>query len=216
MNTTPIPKTKLVISYLVLRKAIGYLGIALPFILVFGNMLLNKPGIQSSISSYYYTPMRDVFVGTMCAIAVFMMSYKGYERKDGLAGVLACIFGVCVAFFPTTPDSDPTSRQKLVGYIHLISAALYFLTLAYFSLVLFTKTDKSKVCTRRKLQRNTVYKICGYSMLLSLCLIVVFALIPDKAKIEVKKLAPVFWLESVAIFAFGFSWFTKGEAILKD
>ena len=53
-------------------------------------------------------------------------------------------------------------------------------------------------------------------MLLSLCLIVVFALIPDKAKIEVKKLAPVFWLESVAIFAFGFSWFTKGEAILKD
>lgn len=82
MNTTPIPKTKLVISYLVLRKAIGYLGIALPFILVFGNMLLNKPGIQSSISSYYYTPMRDVFVGTMCAIAVFMMSYKGYERKD--------------------------------------------------------------------------------------------------------------------------------------
>ena len=145
-------------------------------------MLLNKPGIQSSISSYYYTPMRDVFVGTMCAIAVFMMSYKGYERKDGLAGVLACIFGVCVAFFPTTPDSDPTSRQKLVGYIHLISAALYFLTLAYFSLVLFTKTDKSKVCTRRKLQRNTVYKICGYSMLLSLCLIVVLHLFRTRRK----------------------------------
>ena len=30
------------------------------------------------------------------------------------------------------------------------------------------------------------------------------------------KLNPVFWLESLAIVAFGVSWFVKGEAILKD
>src|SRR5256885_117492 len=57
----------LVISYLGLRKAIGILGVALPFVLAFGQVLLHALGIQSSlhtpviessISSYYYTDMR--------------------------------------------------------------------------------------------------------------------------------------------------------------
>ena len=33
---------------------------------------------------------------------------------------------------------------------------------------------------------------------------------------RVEQLAPRFWLEAIAIVAFGVSWLTKGEAILKD
>lgn len=216
MNTNPIPGTSLVISYLILRKAVGYLGIALPFVLAFGNMLLDKPGIESSISSYYHTAMRDVFVGTLCAIAVFMLSYKGYERKDDLAGDLACVFAVGLALFPVVPDFNATSHQKLIGHIHLLFTALFFLTLTYFSLFLFTKTDKTKAPTDRKLQRNAVYKVCGYTMLVALLLIVVLAIIPDETKSAIIKIHPVFWLESIAVVAFGISWLTKGEAILKD
>lgn len=217
MGTTSVPGGNLVASYLVLRKAIGYLGIALPFVLAFGNMLLlGKPGIQRSISSYYHTPMGDVFVGILCAIGVFMVSYKGYERKDALAGYLACISAAGVAWFPAAPDSDPTSQQEFTGHVHLCFAALFFLTLSYFSLCLFTKTDPSKAPTRRKLQRNTVYRICGYTMLIALALIVVLAILPDETKAGVMKLDPVFFLEATAILAFGFSWLTKGEAILKD
>lgn len=216
MGTTPVPGGNLVVSYLVLRKAIGYLGIALPFVLAFGNMLLvGQPGIQRSISSYYHTPMGDVFVGILCAIGVFMISYKGYERKDARAGYLACIFAAGVAWFPTAPDPDPTSQQELIGHVHLCFAALFFLTLSYFSLCLFTKTDKSTP-TRRKLQRNTVYKICGYTMLTALALILVIAVVPDEMKSEILKWRPVFFLEAAAILAFGVSWLTKGEAILKD
>jgi hypothetical protein len=213
---SPDTGSSLVVSYLTLRKAVGILGIALPFVLAFGGMLIDKPGIQSSISSYYHTGMRDIFVGTLCAIAVFLMSYKGYEPKDDRAGVLACIFAVGVALLPTAPDSDPTSRQKLIGHFHLLFAVLFFLTLAYFSLRLFTKTDKTKVPTRRKLQRNVVYKACGYTMLAALILIVILAFLQGQAILEVKRLALVFWLESIAIVAFGISWLTKGEAILKD
>jgi hypothetical protein len=32
----------------------------------------------------------------------------------------------------------------------------------------------------------------------------------------VERFEPRFWLESIAIVAFGISWLTKGEAILKD
>jgi hypothetical protein len=208
-----IVSNSFVISFLVVRKAVGYLGIALPFVLALGKMVLDGPGIQSSISSYYYSGMRDVLVGTLCAIAVFLLSYKGYERQDELLSDLACIFAVCVALFPTTPDTNPSYRDKVVGALHLLFAASFFLALAYFSLALFTKTDPHRTPTRRKLQRNTVYRVCGYTILACLALIAIAALAGGDA---IEKLDPKFWFESIAVVAFGVSWVTKGEAILKD
>lgn len=214
MTQQPDPQGSLVISYLGLRKAIGIIGIALPFVLAFGKILLDGPGLQSSISSYYYTVMRDVFVGSLCAIAVFLMSYRGYERKDDIAGKLACAFAIGVALFPTTPDMDPTARDKVIAGLHFLFAASFFLTLAFFSLVLFRKTDPTKTPTPKKLQRNVVYTICGYAILACIALIAGLGLLPGTS--PVRRLAPAFWLESIAVVAFGISWLTKGEAILKD
>jgi len=208
-------ENRLVVSHLTLRKAIGYLGIALPLVLFFGGKLLFALGMQSSISSYYHTAMRDVFVGILCSIGVFMAAYRGYERKDDIAGDLACLFAVGVAFFPTTPD-NPTHHEKLIGTLHLIFTALFFLTLSYFSLYLFRKTDPNKPPTRRKLKRNKIYRVCGYTMLGALALILLLGLLPNGAAAAIKKINPVFWLEVVAIEAFGVSWMTKGEAILQD
>ena len=206
--------SSLVLSYLNLRKAIGIIGASLPFALVIGKILLEGPGIQSSISSYYYTNMRDVFVGSLCAIAVFLMSYKGYERKDAVAGDLACIFALGIALFPTTTNINPTSQDRLVGVLHYLSAVLFFLTLAYFSLVLFRKSNPAKIRTRKKIQRNMVYTVCGYTILACIALLGLKSLLPEES--PVNNLNPVFWLESIAVFVFGVSWLTKGEAILKD
>jgi hypothetical protein len=204
----------LVISYLALRKAVGIIGIALPFVLAFGKILLDGPGILGSISGYYHTGMRDVFVGSLCAIAVFLMSYRGYERQDDIAGDIACFFALGVALLPTIPEVNVTPRDRTLGALHLLSAAGFFLTLAYFSLALFRKTDPTRPPTRKKLQRNAVYTFCGYTILVCLVLIMVLAFISGGS--PVKRLAPVFWLEAAAIVAFGVSWLTKGEAILKD
>jgi hypothetical protein len=203
-----------VLSYLGLRKAIGILGTALPFVLVAGKMILDGPGIQPSISDYYYTSMRDVLVGTLCAIGVFLMSYRGYERADDVAGDLACIFAIGVALFPTTPPVNATSAQVTIGYLHFAFAAAFFLTLAYFCLKLFRKTDPSKPMTARKRQRNQVYTTCGYLILGCIAALLVYGLF--LAKSGIKNLDPVFWLETAAVLAFGISWLTKGEAILKD
>jgi hypothetical protein len=142
------------------------------------------------------------------------MSSRGYDRKDKIAGRLACVFAIGVALFPTTPDTGATSRDQLIGILHLSFAALLFLTLAYFSLALFTKTAPDKKPTGRKLQRNTVYRVCGYTILVSIFLMVVVALPAVKTLVE--RLTPLFWLECVAVVAFGVSWLTKGETILKD
>jgi hypothetical protein len=213
----------LVISYLNLRKAIGIIGVALPFVLAFGQILLHAlkiqsslhtPVIENSISSYYYTDMRNIFVGSMCAIGVFLMSYRGYDWRDAIAGRFAFVCAIGVALFPTSPLPVATADQKLIGGVHLTFAALLFLTLAYFSLMLFTETDPNKTPTRQKLKRNVVYRVSGYIMLACIALIAVAALPPIKAMVE--RFEPRFWLESIAIVAFGISWLTKGEAILKD
>ena len=208
------PQDPLVLSYLELRKAVGIIGFALPFVLAFGKILVEGLGIQSSIRGYYYTDLRNVFVGSLCAIGVFLMSCRGYDRKDRIAGSVACVFAIGVALFPTTPYVDATSQDKLIGALHWSFAALLFLTLAYFSLALFTKTAPDKAPTPQKLQRNIVYRACGCTILACIFLIAVVALPPVKTLVE--RLSPVFWLESLAIVSFGVAWLTKGETILKD
>jgi hypothetical protein len=204
----------LVISYLTLRRAVGVIGTALPFVLVIGKWLLDGWGIQPSISAYYYTSMRNVLVGSLCAIGVFLLSYRGYERADDVAGNLACVFAVGVALFPTGPPIGATAAQALVGTVHGVCAAAFFLTLAYFSLVAFRKTNPAKHMTARKKERNIVYTVCGYVILACIGLIFVYSTF--LAHSGLRALDPVFWLESAAILAFGISWLTKGEAILAD
>jgi hypothetical protein len=214
VDSKGLPASDLVISYLGLRRAVGVVGTALPFVLVVGKWLLDGWGIQSSISAYYYTSMRDVFVGSICAVGVFLFSYHGYERADDVAGKLACVFAVGLALFPTSPLTGASATQSVVSHIHLTFASAFFLALAYFSLVLFRKTNANKQMTARKRQRNRVYTACGCTILVCIGLTVIdLTFLKDSV---LQTIDPVFWLESAAVLAFGVSWLTKGEAILAD
>ncbi|HTL39332.1 MAG TPA: DUF998 domain-containing protein [Methylomirabilota bacterium] len=204
----------LVLSYLDLRKAIGIIGMALPFVLVLGKVILEGPGLQSSISSYYYTIMRDVFVGSLCSIAVFLFSYRGYAQIDNMMGMLASLFAVGTALFPTDPSVNPTDLQILIGKFHITFALLFFLTLAFFALFLFRKTDPTKPPTPQKLMRNSVYTFCGWGIIVCILLIIIVEKL--SRDLVLFDYVPVFWLEALAIILFGISWFVKGEAILKD
>lgn len=154
-----------------------------------------------------------MFVGSLCVIGIFMMSCRGYDRKDAIAGLVAGLAAIAVAFFPTT-DHDPTAVGKVIGALHLGFAALFFSMLASMSLFLFTKTDPRKPPTVRKRQRNVVYKVSGWTIVGCIVLLMILAALP--ATTIGKGAHPVFWLESIAVVAFGVSWLTKGEAMLKD
>jgi hypothetical protein len=202
------------ISYYALRIAVGVIGIALPFVVAIGKLLIEGRGLQGSVSGYYYTIMRDVFVGSLCAIAVFLFTYRGYDWRDNLAGNIAGAAALGVAIFPTTPDPDPTAAQQLIGWLHLLFAAVFFATLAVFCLVLFTKMNPALPPTPEKLKRNLVYRVCG-SIIIG-CLVLIAGVGMLDAGPALEAFAPVFWLEALAIVAFGVSWLTKGEAILAD
>ncbi len=195
-------------SYLSLRKAVGWIGLLLPFVLMLGLFILFRGEVvQKSISHYYHTGMRDIFVGALCAIALFMFFYSGYDKWDNRAGNLAGLFAIGVAWFPTTE----VGPSDWTGKTHFFCAALLFITLAIFSLFLFTKKGVNP--TPRKLKRNWIYILCGIIMIACLIAIVVFY---NFIRADPSESSFVFWAETVALVAFGVSWLTKGETLFPD
>jgi hypothetical protein len=214
MNQQSGPQDPLVRSYLTLRKAVGIIGCALPIVLVFGLMFLKGLGIQHSISAYYHTDMRNVFVGSLCAIGIFLMSCRGYDGKDEVAGIFACVCAIGVALFPMAPEVSSTPVKEHIGWAHWTFAALLFAMLACFCIFLFTKTGPENRPTHKKVQRNRVYYFCGGAIVVSIVLIPLVTKTALKDVIQCP--TAVFWLESLAVEAFGFAWLIKGETFLKD
>ena len=199
-------------NYLNLRKAIGLIGVLLPFVLAIGG-LLGGTSLQTSLSSYYHTPMRDVFVGSLCAMAVFFWSYRGYDCRDNISANIACVSGLGVALFPVAAGEYPGLTARVFEVIHVISAAAFFLVLAGMSILLFRLSDRKPLPDMKRI-RNRVYLISGITILVCLAGIVLVSI--PALKESMKSYRPVFWLESLAVFAFGTSWFVKGKTILKD
>ena len=197
-------------SYMTLRKAVGWIGLLLPFVLMLGSTLIFKGKfVESSISYYYHTGMRDVFVGALCAVALFLFFYSGFDKWDDWAGNLGGLFALGVAWFPTTKSGS----EDWAGIVHLVCAILFFMTLASFSLFLFTKTVKGKRPRGRKKKRNLIYIICGITMVACLIVIVVYKIL---LKDNTHETSFVYWGETIALVAFGVSWLTKGEAIYPE
>lgn len=206
-------RNRLVLSYLTLRKIIGLLGMALPFVLIAGGFIVGNGEIESSLSLYYYTDVRDVFVGVLFAIGLGLLTYTGYDKHDNHMSNIACALAIGVALFPTDPGEDITS---LVGILHIVFAAGFFLTLIYIAAFLFTKTDPEHDPTPQKMYRNMVYVTCAVIMGVCIVSIGVFYLLPKEVATEAKLYDPIFYLEAIAVIAFGISWLTKGESIFKD
>jgi hypothetical protein len=208
-----------------LRRIVGALGIALPVVVMVWGFFLTDWTLQNSLSDYYSLRTRDAFVGILFVIGWFLFAYRGYERLDNIAGNLACVFALGVALFPNSGSGWERT-------VHFSTAACLFLVLSFFSLFLFTKSKdspkglwgtltsfrfgavKTGDRTPEKKKRNTVYVLCGLLMLGSLVLVGLYMLLWKGT--AVSDIKPVFWLETFMIWAFGFSWFVKGETFFKD
>lgn len=216
----------LVISYLTLRKAVGILGMALPFLLTFGYFFFEKNcTFPPSISHFYYTGLGNVFVGTLCAVSLFLFSYNGHDRGDMIAAKIAGLFALLVALFPTdfggytdmACSRITDGENKIANSLHYISATILFSTFAFFSLFQFTKTNKQGPLDSPKRTRNLIYKICGWVIIGCIAGIAVVSLVlPKEVYLRIRHFKPTFTLETIALCAFGFSWLIKGETFFRD
>jgi hypothetical protein len=82
----------------------GLLALAFPILLwPLGAQFLGT-SLQISMSAYYHTDLRDVFVGILVAIGTFLILYKGFSRREDWALNIAGISAIGIAIFPTSPN----------------------------------------------------------------------------------------------------------------
>jgi hypothetical protein len=199
-----------------LRVFIGALGLGLPFLLMFydGALLNGNPTPRSSVSAYYYSGGRELFVAALCVFAIFLITYKVTESNlDNTLSILAGAAAVVVAFFPTgLPESAlPTPLQDELGVsavetIHFIAAGTFIGSLAVISFFFGVREGKRPREGRRlppKFWRS--YHI-GLAVVIAATLIAI-------AVTEIFDVGPgnrLFYGEAVAAVAFGLSWLWKG------
>jgi len=208
-----------IVSYLTLRKLIGVLGMLLPFACLLGGSLFQNVPVRDSISAYYHSNMRDVLVGLLVGVSLFLMTYKGYERRDTLMAIISGFAGLGIAVFPCASRVDPPSAVGLfqftppiAGYLHYGSSVLFFILLGVNSYFLFTLGDKEN-WTRHKSIRNGIYRVCGLVIFASLLTLAILTMILGD---ELIKTVWTFVFETVMLLAFGISWLVKGETFFAD
>lgn len=211
-----------------LRKSIGLIGFCLPFALLIGVLFFGVP-MQNSISEFFFTGLRDVFVLALAGVGVFLISYYGHppDADEWLtdwgvsttAGVTALLValvptecaGAC--YFPLNLVDRLLASDMLQSMLHFGAAGVFLTCLALFCLRLFVKTDDPDP-PPDKVLRNRIYRACGWTILAMVAALLVFKLlIPALGQAWDGAWHFTFWVESIAVWAFGLSWMIKGEAM---
>jgi hypothetical protein len=211
-------RNELVISYLCLRQVVGWIGTLLPIVLLVGGALSSQAR-PDSMSGYYYTDMRNVFVGALCALGAFLGAYDGYDCLDRWITNIAGFCAIGVAFCPTKPTvcaagagacpassvTQLSTLQQVVGDLHVFFAVTTFTMLGLMALRFATdgKTPRYRgaIC---------IYRASGSTILSCVLLAVLSNLLPASVNAHWPLL---FIFEAIAVFSFGVSWFVKGRTM---
>jgi hypothetical protein len=125
------------LSYRNMRAIIGYVGLALPVMLLLVGAVDGH--VESSLSAYYYTQAGNVFTGALCVIGIFLLAYRLTSwAVDNIATTIAGISALGVAFFHAAPRNATLSQLRLAD-VHLACAAALFILLGAISLLIFPR-----------------------------------------------------------------------------
>ena len=179
-------------SYLYLSLGIGLIAIIMPLLL----MWMGGYQIHDSMSSYYTMDVRssrDIFVGCLCAIGVFLVLFHGLSRLENWLLNFAGMAIILVALIPM-PVSEILHRGFAVVFFLLIGIVAIFLS-------------KSRVhCIdsgAKRLFYKTAYTVVGAFMVAAPLAATAFQFALGSASHW------VFWAEFIGIASFSVYWFLK-------
>lgn len=223
------PATLYVRSYLLIRTVVGVLGVALPTVLILADWLLlgGEAQLRGSLSAYYHSPARDLFVGTLFVVGVLLMTYLAGQRNtwDFWLSLVAGVAALGVALLPTPrpglPEgaarcgAEPRPRgcsgvqqalgETVTGVLHFVSAGVFILCLAAMCFLF----------ARRAVRFDGAVGIArlfrGAGVLIVLA--VAWAGLGSLAGIEVDGMEALYLGEVVAVYAFGVCWFVTGRRL---
>ena len=152
---------------------------------------------QGSISAYYYTAARNVFVAALCCLGIMMIVYKGSNDSEdvllNLAGTLAFFVALVPIKLPEHPACQqilPTEDDKWNAIRNNIGAVIVALALALGIVVFVYLVDKdSRAETSQWGNRLRVL-----SAIVLACFIAAFIFFPKPFE------AAAHWMAAILIF----------------
>lgn len=198
------------LSYRNMRAIIGYVGLALPLVLLLAGTIDGH--LESSISAYYYTKVGDVFTGALCVIGVFLVAYRLTSWAiDNVATTLAGVAALGVALFHAAPRNATLGQLRLAD-VHLTCAAALFVLLGAISLLIFP-LDMSDDEKLRQRWRVPCYRGLGALIWLS---VVLMPTLNALARSFYNDSHLFFVLETICVTAFAVSFILKGHGQPSD
>ena len=197
-------------SYFNLRTGIAVLAILLPLVLLIWGYTV-EGYLRDSMSDYYTIDdngksMRDWFVGNLWAIGVFLILYKGWQRKEGgglnenRALNFAGLCAIGVAMFPTQPEAKSIS-------IHGACAVLLFLLMAYVCIFRARDTLDELKDEKQKNWYLIAYRILGSLMILVPIIALGFAFVFQSLQ------QYTFFVEWFGVWVFASYWLVKSSEL---
>lgn len=213
-------------SYLRTRAIVGTLGILLPLSLLVVEVFLEGSVLaRGSLSAYYHTAARDVFVGTLAVVGVLLVTYLSGQPDtwDFRLSLVAGIAALVVVLFPTArpgipataprcgtepmPDGCVAIQQVLgesfVAAVHYTAAGVFVLSLAAICF-LFARREVTYT-GRRGMAR--FLRGCGWAIIAA----VVGIVIGTALDVRLGPFTALYLGEVVAVWAFGAAWLVKSR-----
>jgi hypothetical protein len=203
-------------SYLLIRTTVGAIGVLLPFMLwaVDALVLRGSPTARGSLSAYYHSGARDLFVGALCITGCLLLTYLASQPKtwDYWLSTVAGAAVLGVALLPTsrpdeyagplTPLQDRWGEQT-VAHLHATFAGIFILSLAALCFVFASRDQRYGGHPR-------VHRACGIAILAAVAWVVLGHFLP----LAIGWLTSLYLGEVVSVWAFGTSWLLKGFDLL--
>jgi len=223
------PAALYVRSYLLIRTVVGALGVALPTVLLLADRLLlgGEAALRGSLSAYYHSPARDLFVGTLFVVGVLLMTYLAGQRDtwDFWLSLVAGVAALGAALLPTPRPGLPVGAARcgaeprprgctgvqqalgetVTGVLHFVSAGVFILCLAAMCFLFARRAVRfdGTVGVAR------LFRGAGVLILVA----VAWAGLGSLAGIAVDGMEALYLGEVVAVYAFGFCWFLTGRRL---
>ena len=221
------PSALYVRSYLMIRSVVGIIGLVLPFVFIIGEAVYLKGGVhvRGSISAYYHSPMRDLFVAGLCVVGFLLITYMSAQTRtwDFWLSLVAGVAVLGVVFFPTRrvgllPDAplcgqDPEPLgcapvqqalgENAVATIHFTCAAVFIGCLGAIAFLFAYRERKFEGDKRMAL----VQRLCGWAIIVAVLWVAIGGLLG----LTFWQITPLYLGEVLAVWAFGTSWLLKGR-----
>jgi hypothetical protein len=200
-------------SYLFLSLGMGLVAVFLPIALV----AVAGYHDHFSISYFYHVTdaSRNIFVGSMCAIGVFLVLFHGLSSLENWILNAAGAAAISVAMNPmhvyggphasAVEQQCPAVKDAGLFSIHAASATFFFVCLAVAAVVLAKGRVKYIIYPPLRRRFIIAYNLAGFLMVAMP--VAVFAL----HQIDGKSCESpwIFWIECFGIWAFASFWFVK-------